>query len=322
MRRVVVVAYDRAPTFEMSIPGAVFGTPRVAGLYRVITVAGEPGTLHTEQGWVVPAAHSVHFTADDLVIVCGWRDPDEVPPAQLLRLVERAASAGARIVSLCTGAFVLAATGLLDGHRATTHWRYAEQLACRYPRIDVDAAALFTETGQVCTSAGTVAGVDLCLHLIRLEHGVQVANDVARHLVVGAFREGGQAQYVEAPLPRDEQSHIIGASQTMILRRLDEPLTVDDLAATAHLSTRQYVRRFRAATGTTPYQWVLSQRIQRARELLERTQESVEQVATQCGFRNATVLREHFGRIVGTTPTRYRAQFGDRVAAAAPASRA
>jgi AraC family transcriptional regulator, transcriptional activator FtrA len=310
MQRVVVVAYDRAPTFELSIPPEVFGAPRVSGLYSVVIVAGEGGALRTEHGWAVPARRSVRFRADDVVVVSGWRDPDEVPPKAMIRLVQRAAASGSQVVALCTGAFVLAAAGVLDGQRATTHWRYADLLARRYPRIDVDATALFIQADQVYTSAGTVAGVDLCLHLIRQQHGAQVANDVARHLVVGAFRDGGQAQYVQTPLPPPDRADPIGESLAMILRRLERPLTVGALARSTHLSTRQYMRRFRSMTGATPYQWLLSQRINRARELLETTTAPIEQVATSCGFRNATVLRDHFGRIVGVTPTRYRTQFG------------
>ncbi len=273
------------------------------------------------RGYGGPARRTARFTAEDIVVVAGWREPDEVLPASVVQLVRRAAASGARVVSLCTGAFVLAAAGILDGHRATTHWRYAAQLARRYPLVDVDATALFTQTGRVFTSAGTVAGVDLCLHLIRQEHGAQIANDVARHLVIGTFREGGQAQYIETPVPRNDDSHAIGASMAMILRRLDEPLTVQRLATQAHLSTRQYLRRFRAATGTTPYQWMLSRRIHRARELLERTTAPIEQIAVQCGFRNATTLRDHFGRSVGITPSRYRTQFRstETEPAAAPA---
>jgi AraC family transcriptional regulator, transcriptional activator FtrA len=311
MNRVVVVAYDRAPTFELSIPSEVFGAPRVSRLYRVVTVAGEPWPLHTEHGWIVPARPGVHFRADDIVVVCGWRDPGETPPAPMIRLVQRAAASGAQVVSLCTGTFALAATGMLDGLRATTHWRYADMLARRYPRIDVDATALFTQTDRIYTSAGTVAGVDLCLHLIRQRHGAQVANDVARHLVVGAYRDGGQAQYIEALAPPDDDhADVISESLPLIIRRLGEPLTVAELAASAHLSTRQYTRRFHAATGATPYHWLLNQRINRARELLETTSVPVEHVATNCGFGSATVLRDHFRRIVGVTPTRYRTQFG------------
>jgi transcriptional regulator GlxA family with amidase domain len=310
MQRVIVVAYDRAPTFELSIAPEVFGTPRVSRLYRVLTVAGEPGPLHTEHGWLVPAVRNVRFRADDIVVVSGWRDPEEMPPATLTRIVRRADAAGVQVVSLCTGAFVLAAAGVLDGRRATTHWRCAGLLACRYPQIDVDATTLFTQTDRVCTSAGTIAGVDLCLHLIRQQHGAHVANDVARHLVVGAFRDGGQAQYIDAPIPGDNHSETVSQSLSMILNRIDEPLTVAELARSAHLSTRHYARRFRGTTGTTPYQWLLHQRVNRARQLLETTALPVEQIAINSGFRTATVLRDHFHRIVGVSPTRYRAQFG------------
>ncbi|MFF1292824.1 MULTISPECIES: helix-turn-helix domain-containing protein [unclassified Streptomyces] len=247
----------------------------------------------------------------DTVIVPGWADLDVDPPAELVDAVRAAHEAGARVASLCTGAFVLAAAGLLDGKQATTHWAHTDVLAARHPRVDVDPDVLYVDNGSVLTSAGKAAAMDLCLHLVRQDHGSAVANAVARRLVVPPHRAGGQAQFVAAPVPtRDD--HPLGALLPWVVERLDRPLTVEDLARQARMSSRHLGRRFREATGTTPLQWLLTQRIRRAQELLEATDDSVDAIATATGMGTATTLRRHFNRTVGVPPDSYRRTFRAR----------
>lgn len=227
--------------------------------------------------------------------------------------------AGARIASLCTGAFVLAAAGLLDGRRATTHWAHTEALAERHPRVEVDPDVLYVDNGTVLTSAGKAAAMDLCLHLVRLDHGSAVANTVARRLVVPPHRDGGQAQFVTAPVPTRED-HPLTDLLPWAVERLDQPLTVEDLARRARMSSRNLGRHFRAATGTTPLQWLLTQRIRRAQELLEATDDSVDAIAEATGMGTATTLRRHFNRTVGVPPDTYRRTFRSRTRPDRPGS--
>ncbi|MGA5141463.1 helix-turn-helix domain-containing protein [Streptomyces azureus] len=244
----------------------------------------------------------------DTVIVPGWADTDVEPPAELVGAVRAAHEAGARVASLCTGAFVLAAAGLLDGRRATTHWAHTGALATRYPRVEVDPDVLYVDNGSVLTSAGKAAAMDLCLHLVRLDHGSSVANAVARRLVVPPHRAGGQAQFVAAPVPtRDD--HPLATLLPWAIERLDQPLTVEDLARRAGMSSRHLGRHFRAVTGTTPLQWLLTQRIRRAQELLETTDDMVDAIAAATGMGTATTLRRHFNRTVGVPPDTYRRTF-------------
>jgi transcriptional regulator GlxA family with amidase domain len=244
----------------------------------------------------------------DTVIVPGWADTDVEPPAELVGAVRAAHEAGARVASLCTGAFVLAAAGLLDGRRATTHWAHTEALSAGYPRVEVDPDVLYVDNGSVLTSAGKAAAMDLCLHLVRLDHGSAVANAVARRLVVPPHRAGGQAQFVAAPVPaRDD--HPLAALLPWVIERLDQPLTVEDLARQAGMSSRHLGRHFRAVTGTTPLQWLLTQRIRRAQELLESTDDVVDAIAAATGMGTATTLRRHFNRTVGVPPDTYRRTF-------------
>jgi transcriptional regulator GlxA family with amidase domain len=227
-----------------------------------------------------------------------------------MRALRDVVARGGRVMSVCSGAFVLAAAGLLDGRRATTHWRYAAALAERYPRIDVDQNVLYVDAGPVLTSAGTAAGIDLCLHLVREEHGTAVANAVARRMVVPPHRDGGQAQYVEAPVPAPRRDDL-GDLLTWAVEHLDQPLSVESLAARALMSPRTFARRFRAATGTTPYAWLLHQRTLLAQRLLE-AGHGVEEVARRSGFGSAATLREHFARARGTSPSAYQRAFAAR----------
>jgi transcriptional regulator GlxA family with amidase domain len=212
------------------------------------------------------------------------------------------------VLSQCTGAFVLAAAGLLNGRRATTHWKWADVLASRYPAVHVDPDVLYVADSPVITSAGTAAGIDACLHLLRLEHGAAVANAVARRMVVPPHRDGGQAQYVPMVVNEAGDPANLAAVQQWTLENLAEPISVDDLAARAVMSPRNFARRFAARTGTTPHQWLISQRLSRAQELLEHTGEPVEQIAARCGL-TPLMLRRHFARRYGTTPQAYRRTF-------------
>ncbi len=244
----------------------------------------------------------------DTVIVPGWADVDVEPPADLVDAVRAAHEAGARVASLCTGAFVLAAAGLLDGRRATTHWAHTDELSARYPTVDVDPDVLYVDNGSVLTSAGKAAAMDLCLHLVRLDHGSAIANTVARRLVVPPHRAGGQAQYVTAPMPAQDD-HPLAELFPWAIERLNQTLTVEDLARRANMSSRNLGRHFRSATGTTPLQWLLTQRIRRAQELLETTNSSVEAIAGMTGMGTATTLRRHFNHTLGVPPETYRRTF-------------
>ncbi|MEV7570046.1 helix-turn-helix domain-containing protein [Streptomyces tanashiensis] len=298
--------------FELSLAYEVFGSPPsdVAVPWYDVTVCG-PGPVLVERFRLEPDRGLDRLPYADTVIVPGWADVDEEPPADLVDAVRAAHDAGARVASLCTGAFVLAAAGLLDGRRATTHWAHTEVLAERYPRVEVDPDVLYVDNGRVLTSAGKAAAMDLCLHLVRLDHGSAVANTVARRLVVPPHRDGGQAQFVTAPVPTRE-GHPLGELLPWAVERLGEPLTVEDLARRARMSSRHLGRHFRAATGTTPLQWLLTQRIRRAQELLEATDDSVDAIAEATGMGTATTLRRHFNRTVGVPPDTYRRTFRSR----------
>jgi len=245
----------------------------------------------------------------DTVIISGWRGTSAPPPRPLLEALARTAERGGRLASICSGVFVLAAAGVLDGRRATTHWRYADELARRYPRIHVDPDVLYVDEGPVLTSAGSAAGLDLCLHIVRRDHGAEVANSVARRLVMAPHREGGQRQFVAAPVARRPEPGKLGALFDWLPAHLDEELNVHDLARRAGMSLRTFQRRFREATGVAPGEWLIRQRVARARHLAETTAFTVEQMATRSGFASVESLRYHFRREVGTSPSVYRRAF-------------
>ncbi|MDF4250278.1 helix-turn-helix domain-containing protein [Streptomyces sp. WMMB303] len=295
--------------FELSVAYEVFGTdlPAAAGSWYRLGVHGR-GPVRFGGFRLEPDRGLDRLPEADTVIVPGWADVDVEPPADLVDAVRAAHEAGARVASLCTGAFVLAAAGLLDGRRATTHWAHTGALAARHPRVEVDPDVLYVDNGTVLTSAGKAAAMDLCLHLVRLDHGSALANTVARRLVVPPHRAGGQAQFVTAPVP-EQDTHPLSELLPWVTERLDQPLTVEDLARRANLSTRQLGRHFRTATGTTPLQWLLTQRIRRAQELLETSADSIDAVAAATGMGTATTLRRHFNRAVGVPPDTYRRTF-------------
>jgi transcriptional regulator GlxA family with amidase domain len=309
--RVAVLALDPVVAFDLATAVQVLGANELddAVRYDVTVCARAAGPVVTSHGYAIHAPHGLGAVARaDTVIVPGFDPrPEGVHPAVLAAL-ERAHARGARIASICTGAYALAAAGLLDGRRATTHWAHVDDLARRHPEVTVEPGVLFVDEGDVLTSAGVAAGIDLCLHLVRRDHGAAVANAIARRMVVAPLREGGQAQFVPAPAG-DAHGGTLAATRAWALGRLSEPLPVAALAAHAGWSERTFLRRFRAETGTTPLRWLHGARIGLARELLERTELPVEQVAGTCGFGSATALRRHFHEATATTPTAYRRAF-------------
>jgi AraC family transcriptional regulator, transcriptional activator FtrA len=242
------------------------------------------------------------------IIIPGWRDLNERPPESLLRALRSAHARGARLVSICRGAFVLAAAGLLDGRRATTHWRHSDELRARYPLVHVEPDVLFLDEGSILTSAGSAAGIDLCLHIVREDYGAEVANAVARRLVVPPLRDGGQAQFIPAPVPGDQARGLAQLLHRMA-SRVHERLDVASLARLADMSPRTFARRFREETGTTPHQWLTYQRVVAARRLLETSGTAVDRIARDVGFETGATLRLHFRRVLRITPTAYRRQF-------------
>ena len=311
---VVALAYDGLCTFEFGCVHEIFGLPRPElnrPWYRFEVCAAEPGPLRAAGALAVQAPHDLDLLEQaDTVIVPGWRGPDAPVPRALRDALARVRERGGRLVSICSGVFVLAAAGVLDGRRATTHWRYTEALARRYPRIEVDPDVLYVDEGPVLTSAGSAAGLDLCLHIVRRDHGTAVANDVARRLVLAPHRDGGQRQFVETPVASPIETKRLAALLDWLPAHIDENLTVGDLARHAGMSLRTFQRRIRESTGTAPGDWLIRQRVAHARHLAETTNLTVEQIATRSGFRAVETLRHHFRRLVGTTPTAYRRAFG------------
>jgi AraC family transcriptional activator FtrA len=313
---VAVVVYDGITPFELGVACDVFGAEWESmfdtAWYRLFVCAIAPGPVIVEGGFQILAAHGPdRVRSADTVIVLPTINVDQGPP-EMTEILCRAHARGARIVSLCTGAFVLAAAGLLDGRRATTHWTECDQLASRYPEVSVDPGVLFVDEGDILSSAGSAASMDLCLHLVRQDHGSEVATQLARQLVVPPQRDGGQAQYIAAPLAPLDDSNFFADTVTWMQEHLDQTITVEALAARSAMSPRNFARRFQAATGTTPYQWLLRQRVQLAQRLLETTDLSVDLVAARSGFSTAANLRKHFHRSVRTSPHSYRRTFQTR----------
>jgi AraC family transcriptional activator FtrA len=311
---VAVHAYEGIAAFELGVVTEVFALPRpelgVERWYDFALFSETPGRLGAVGGFGLDVPHGLEaLDGAGTVILLGTPDPDGDPPVALLDALRAAHARGARLVSICSGAFVLAATGLLDGRRATTHWMYADLLARRFPQIEVDPRVLYVDGGDVLTSAGTAAGIDLCLHLVRRDHGAQIANKVAKRMVVPPHRTGDQAQYVDAPLPPRPHDDPVTVVMQWALERLDQRIGVPDLARAAHLSTRSLTRRFAAATGTSPARWLLEQRIAAGAELLERTDTPVEEVGALVGIPSPAAFRRHFARVMGVPPSVYRRTF-------------
>ncbi|GAA4625525.1 helix-turn-helix domain-containing protein [Actinoallomurus vinaceus] len=310
---VAVLAYEGMSPFETGIVTEVFGLPRPeldVPWYRLTVCAERPGpvpivggaTVHTEYGLDV-------FAAAETVIVPGVSDVRGECSPELVAALRRAHDRGARIVSICSGAFALAAAGLLDHRPATTHWQYADLLRRRFPLVRVDPDVLYIDDGDVLTSAGSAAGLDLCVHLVRRDHGPSVANAVARRLVVPPHRDGGQAQFIEAPVPRDAGDDRIAQAMTWAMANLREEITVDVLARRAHMSARTFLRHFARCTGTSPTRWLIDQRIQASLPLLEKTSAPVEEIARTVGFASPVTYRSHFVRAMRTSPSAYRRAF-------------
>jgi transcriptional regulator GlxA family with amidase domain len=313
VQRFVVVVFDGVSLGIMSFAFGVFDMAKHYGVLDdldVRVVAGEPYAALTGGGLACAAPYDLAAVRGaDLVIIPNWRDPAEPPPLALLEALRAAHVAGARIAGLCSGTFVLAAAGLLDGRPATTHWALAGLLAQMYPKIDVQPAPLYIDDGDVLTAGGGAAGMDLGLHLLRTQYGAEAASRLARFMVVPPHRSGGQAQYVQTPLPALDESDPVGETLAWALGQLDQDLPVESLARRAQVSRRTFDRRFREITGTAPAAWLIHQRVLRAQQLLESTRLPVEQVARQCGFSSAAALRPHFRRITGTVPAAYRTTF-------------
>ena len=299
--------------FELGVVCEVFGLDRTAdGFpgYDFAICAVEPPPLRTTSGFMIYTPHGIERLAEaDLIAIPAWHYPSRQPPEALLEALRAAVARGARVMSVCSGAFVLAAAGILDGRRATTHWRYAAQLAERYPAIDVDPNVLYVDDGQVLTSAGTAAGIDLCLHLVRQAHGSAVANALARRMVVPPHREGGQAQYIETPVLSHERGHGLSELLEWLQVNLAEPIAVEQMAARVNMSGRTFARRFLDITGTTPHRWLTLRRLELAQALLEGSRHDMEEVARLSGFGSAATLRHHFGRWRGTSPQLFRRSF-------------
>jgi len=313
--RVAVLAFDGISPFHLSVPCMVFGPDMAGGgrpAFALQVCADAGGALRTTAGFTIAATHGLAaLSRAQTVIVPSWRDPAEVPPAALLQALRRAHARGARVVGLCLGAFVLAEAGLLDGRPATTHWHLAPEFARRFPQIDVRPDVLYVDDGDVLTSAGTAAGIDCCLHLLRGLAGAEVAARVARRMVVAPHRQGGQAQYIEQPLPRGGADQRLAAVMAWALAHLDQPHGLDALAERAAMSRRSFTRRFREATGSTVLQWLQNQRLARAQRLLETSSKPLERIAAEAGFGSALSLRQWFASRLGTSPSAYRKAWTD-----------
>ena len=305
--------------FELAVGCEVFGIQRpelVDPWYRFVVCSADEPPIRSSWGSfsIVDIAPLSALAKADTVMIPAWPARSRPAPPEVIAALQRAHRRGARIITVCSGAFLLAQAGLLDGLPATTHWMYANELAEQFPAVDVRPDVLYVDAGQILSSAGTAAGIDLCLHVVRQDHGAEVANAVARRMVVPPQRHGGQAQFAEAPVPACPAEDPLAAVVEWAVAHLDQELPIEVLAARAAMSPRTFARRFRSATGTTPLQWVLRQRVLLAQRLLETTDDPVERVAQRVGFGSAAVLREHFGRQLHTTPQTYRRTFRQKSA--------
>lgn len=315
---VVTLVYDGLCTFEFGIAHEVFGLARPEmgeGWYRFSVAGVEPGPLRAAGGLTVSVDAGLEALAEaDLIIVPGWRGIGEPVPGLLIEALQTAHRRGARVMSLCSGVAVLAAAGLLNGRRATTHWRYVEAIAAAYPDAAFDADVLYMDEGNTLTAAGSAAGIDLCLHVVRGDFGVEAANSVARRLVVPPHREGGQAQFIASPVPQEREGLRLGPLIEWMRERLFEELPIRMLAERAGMSTRTFQRRFEAATGDSVGEWLVKERVRLARELLEKQiSSSLDDIAIACGFGTQATLRHHFRKRLGTSPAAYRKTFAGRL---------
>ncbi|MDR3434882.1 MAG: transcriptional regulator FtrA [Rouxiella aceris] len=311
---VVALAYDGLCTFEFSIAVEVFGLRRPEmgdNWYQFAVASVDPGELRASGGIRVLVDGGLELLEQaGTIIIPGWTHIDRPAPDNLILALQAAHVRGARILSICSGAFVLAQAGLLRGGRATTHWRYSEMLAARYPDISVVADVLYIDNGQVLTAAGSAAGIDLCLHLVRRDFGAAKANMVARRLVIQPHRDGGQAQFVERAVPSQYESARLGPLLDRLRRELPAEAPIAALAQSVGMSTRTFLHRFKDATGTTPARWLMAERLSKARGLLEESSLTIMRIAEVSGFGSTTNFRLYFRRQFATTPVQYRARFG------------
>ncbi|GGA30551.1 GlxA family transcriptional regulator [Dyella nitratireducens] len=307
--KVAIVAFDQIRPFHLSVPCAVFGET-AAELFQVRVCAAEPGELRTASGFSIATRYGLRELANaDVIVVPSWRNPREAAPEPLLAALRRAHKRSATIVGLCLGAFVLADAGVLDGKLATTHWRWTELFKQRFPNVRLDPNVLYVDQGNIITSAGTAAGIDCCLHVVRRQYGAEVTNRIARTLVVPPHRQGSQAQYIEQPVLAQATDTSLTKALNWAARHLDQSHTLDSLAARALMSRRSFTRHFRQHTGTTVGQWLLSQRLSLAQRMLETTDQPIERIAERTGFGTALSMRQHFGVAFNTTPSMYRREF-------------
>ena len=318
-RLVVALAYDGLCTFEFGIAVEVFALDRPemgADWYKFAVANPDGRTLRASGGIRVLADGGVDLLGKaGTIVIPGWKGVDVPVPPELVAALRKAHARGARLLTICSGAFVLAAAGLLEGKRATTHWRYIDAFAARFPNVRVERDVLYVDEGQIMTSAGSAAGIDLCLHLVRRDFGLKAANQVARRLVLPAHREGGQAQYVEQPVLSIQEGARLQPLIERLRKRLKEPLRIERLAREAGMSTRTFVRRFQGATGLPPGQWLTQERVRLACTLLESSRAPVKSVAESCGFANEATLRHHFRNHLRVSPAAYREKFGRPAAA-------
>ncbi|ALV31718.1 helix-turn-helix domain-containing protein [Streptomyces sp. CdTB01] len=313
VERVVVLALDGVYPFELGIPSRIFGA--ADGRYEVLTCSVDGRPVRSCADFTIGVEHGPEILATADTVVVASMTPSHIPaelPAEVSDALARIRP-DARIVSICTAAFVLAAAGLLDGRKATTHWQVTDAFRRRYPHVDLDPDVLFVADGRILTSAGAASGVDVCLHIVRTDHGSELANAVARRCVVPPFRDGGQAQYIEQPVPENADAGT-AATRAWALERLGEPLTLSDLAGHARMSLRTFARRFNDEVGMSPGRWIVQQRVARARHLLESSDLSVDQIAGHVGFATGASLRQHLHAAIGVSPQTYRRTF--RAAAA------
>ena len=310
---IAVIAFDGISPFQLSVPCMVFRDdsrhpdgPR----FRVLVCAAEPGVLRSNAGFDLTTFHTLDdVEGADIVIVPSWRDTDQSPPPRLVETLAAAHLRGALVVGLCLGTYVLAAAGLLDGRPATTHWGWSEDLARRYPRIEVKDDLLYVDDGDVITSAGVAAGIDCCLHILRRFHGAEAASRAARRMVVPPHRQGGQAQFIERPVEKSATDDRFSQTLDWALLHLDRPHTIDTLAERCLMSRRTFTRRFRQITGTTFGAWLLRQRLALAQRLLEKSAKPIDLIAQESGFPSEASMRLHFHQALQTTPSRYRREF-------------
>lgn len=311
--RVVVLAYDGLCTFEFGVAVEVFGLPRPEmgdDWYRFAVAAVDEGELRATGGIRILADGDLSLLEHaDLIVVPGWRGMDSPVPDALCQALRQANARGCQVMSICSGVFVLAASGLLDGRRATTHWRYIETLKSRFPAIDVIEDVLYQDEGEILTSAGSAAGIDLCLHVVRRDFGMEAANRVARRMVIPPHRDGSQTQQLSRPVAQLRESQRFGQLFDFLHQHLAQPHSVDSLSRRVGMSQRTFLRRFQDATGTTPTRWLLNERLLRAKDYLVNSRLSIDSIAEQTGFGQAATLRHHFRQHFALSPVQYRKQF-------------